>query len=231
MIKPTLVIYTHTDMKDVWSMFVGQLKKYITDHKVYVCVNQEDETIPSEYIQIFYDDTKQYTDRLKDLLPQIEEDLLFFMHEDMILFDTPNLDLIQKYSTYVDEEKVDSVKLIYVGEDFTEWLEDSTLVMNQYAKFSIQPTLLKKSLLQYLVEANPNKNIWTFEASISTYGSDFMVHLGMEKKRGIFHYDSLVWPYIATAINKGKWNTSEYSQELDILAKEYNIDLSERGTV
>ena len=51
------------------------------------------------------------------------------------------------------------------------------------------------------------------------------------KKRGLFHYDSLVWPYIATAINKGKWNTSEYSQELDALSKEYNVNLSERGTV
>ena len=229
--KPTLVIYTHTDMKDVWGMFFGQLKKYVTDHKVYVCVNQNDSSIPSEYIQIHYDDSKQYTDRWVELLPQIKEDLLLFMHEDMILFDTPRLDLIQTYSTYVNEEKVDSVKLIYAGEGGLPWDQDKTLVTNSFAKFSIQPTIFKKELLKQLVESTPNKNIWEFEASISSYGSDFMVHLGEEKKRGLFHYDSLVWPYIATAINKGKWNTSEYSQELDALSKEYNVNLFERGTI
>jgi hypothetical protein len=38
--KPTIVIYTHTDMKDVWPMFFGQFKKYISDYNVYVCVNR-----------------------------------------------------------------------------------------------------------------------------------------------------------------------------------------------
>jgi hypothetical protein len=41
----------------------------------------------------------------------------------------------------------------------------------------------------------------------------------------------LVFPYIATAINKGKWNMSEYSKELDFLFKEYNVNPFERGIV
>ena len=51
----------------------------------------------------------------------------------------------------------------------------------------------------------------------------------MKKKRGLYHYDSLVFPYIATAINKGKWNYNEYQKELDELFTEYEINPFERG--
>jgi hypothetical protein len=228
--KPTLVIYTHTDMKDVWPMFFGQLKKYIGDEKIYVAVNEDDSYL-SDYIRIIYDDSKAYTDRWVEILPHIKEELLLFMHEDMILFDSPKFDLIEKYSEYVNNKMVDSVKLIYAGEGGMEWPEDKTLVVNPYSKFSIQPTIFRKELLQQLVEGLPNKNIWEFEDSIISYGSDFMVRLGNEKKRGMYHYDSIIWPYIATAINKGKWNMSEYSKELDSLFREYNINPFERGIV
>ena len=53
---------------------------------------------------------------------------------------------------------------------------------------------------------------------------------GGEPKRGLYHYDSRVYPYVSTAISAGKWNTREYKQELAILAEEYKLDLNSRGT-
>lgn len=44
-----------------------------------------------------------------------------------------------------------------------------------------------------------------------------------KKKRGMSHYDSSIWPYIATAIVKGRWNFSEYPNELKYLFDEYSI--------
>ena len=38
----------------------------------------------------------------------------------------------------------------------------------------------------------------------------------------MYHFDSLVYPYIATAIVKGKWNFQEYP-ELKKLLDSYNI--------
>jgi hypothetical protein len=54
--KIPIIVYTHTDMRDIWSMFFGQLKKYIGDTKIYVAVN-EDNTQLSDYIRIIYDYT------------------------------------------------------------------------------------------------------------------------------------------------------------------------------
>ena len=229
-INVPLIVYTHTDMKDVWPMFFGQLKKYIGDTKIYVAVN-EDDTELSDYIRIIYDDTNSYTQRWKEILEQVEEETFMFIHEDMILFDKVDFQSLEKYIGYVKDNLAESIKLILAGDKFDEWPIDKTLVTNQYAKFSIQPTIVQKQIFQQLVENLPPLNIWEFEDAIVSAGRDFMVRIGTEKKRGIYHYDSLVFPYIATAINKGKWNMSEYSKELDELFREYNINPFERGIV
>ena len=230
MITIPLIVYTHTDMKDVWPMFFGQLKKYIGDTKIYVAVNEEDESL-SEYIRIIYDNSNSYTQRWKEILEQVEEETFMFMHEDMILFDKVDFQSLEKYIGYVKDNLVESIKLILAGDRFDEWSVDNTLVTNQYAKFSIQPTITQKKVFQQLVENLPPMNIWEFEEAIISAGRDFMIKIGGEQKRGIYHYDSIIFPYIATAINKGKWNMSEYSKELDELFKEYNVNPFERGIV
>jgi hypothetical protein len=227
-INTPIVVYTHTDMKDIWPMFFGQLKKYVGDTKVYVAVNEDDTQI-SDYIRIIYDDKKEYTERWKEILDKIEEETFMFMHEDMILFDKLNFQLLEKYIGYVSNEVVDSVKLILAGSEFEHSSIDSTLVTNEYSKFSIQPTITRKDIFKEKVNSVSSLNIWQFEEAISITGKDFMVKIGGERKRGIYHYDSLVFPYIATAINKGKWNLNEYTKELNPMFEEYNINPFERG--
>ena len=50
-----------------------------------------------------------------------------------------------------------------------------------------------------------------------------------ESKRGEYHYDCHVFPHVATALVKGKWNLKEYAEELSPLVKKYSIDVNERG--
>jgi hypothetical protein len=227
-ISVPIIVYTHADMKDIWPMFFGQLKKYIGDTKVYVAVN-EDDTQLSDYIRIIYDDSKQYTERWKEILEQIEEETFMFIHEDMILFDKLNFQMLEKCIGYVNDEMLDSVKLILAGDDFQQWPIDNNLVSNQYSKFSIQPTITTKKIFQKHLNSLPPLNIWQFEKVITTTDRDFMVRVGGERKRGLYHYDSLVFPYIATAINKGKWNLIEYQEELNPMFEEYGINPFERG--
>lgn len=225
-----IIVYTHTDMKDVWPMFFGQLKKYIGNTKVYVAVN-EDDTNLSDYVRIIYDDSMAYTERWKEILPKIEEETIMFIHEDMILYDYPSYEHLNIYSEYITNNLANSIKLIYGGTEFKLSDIDNTLVSNQYSKISIQPTLIKRNNFVSLLDSVNNLSIWEFEKQIQSNDGDYMVKLGTEKKRGLYHYDSVVFPYIATAINKGKWNMSEYSKELDSLFIEYKINPFERGIV
>jgi hypothetical protein len=223
-----IVVYTHTDMKDVWIPFFGQLKKYMPDNEVYVCVNRDDEML-SDYNRVIYDETKSYTEKLAESLEQINEEIFLFTHEDMILFDKPNYEYLEKYYSYVKDRKVDSIKLIYAGDGGIKAECDETLVLNDFSKFSIQPTIIRKDILLQIASNVGKLNIWEFENAIVGSGMDFMARRGNEKKRGLYHYDSFVYPYVSTAINKGKWNLNEYTEELNPIFEEYNINPFERG--
>ena len=102
-------------------------------------------------------------------------------------------------------------------------------ILNRYSKFSIQPTLILKDTLYEKLNELPPLNIYELEEAIQNNNKDFMCKIGGEIKIGSSHYNSLVFPYIATAIVKGKWNYLEYKNELDIILNEYNIDKNKRG--
>lgn len=226
-----IVTYTHTDTKDVWIPFFDRLKKYMGNYKTYVLVNKQDDDIPNEYMQLYYDEKKTYTERLVECLVNIDEEIILFMHEDMILYDKPMHEYLEKYEIYIKQSKMDCIKLLFSGNDAIESQIDSHLVTNEYSKFSIQPTIMKTKILIDLANMVGAKSIWDFENSIIDNHAHFSVRFGDEKKRGILHYDSKVYPYIATAIVKGKWNMTEYQSELHQIFTEYGINPFERGIV
>ena len=226
-INVPIVVYTHTDMIDIWEMFFEQLKKYLPNNKIYVAINEEHDYL-SNYTQIIYDDTNLYTERWKEVLPQLKEDTFLFLHEDMILFDEVDFGYIQRYYNLVNSGKVDSIKLIYTNSTNPASDIDNTLIPSA---FSIQPTLINQKYFVSLLNSVPSLNIWNFEEEVQSIGNHYMVKLGGEKQRGEYHCDSKVFPYIATAINKGKWNMSEYKEELDKLFGKYNINPFDRGIV
>ena len=231
-----VVIYTHTDTKDVWVPFFDRMKKYMSGYKTYICVNKDDDMIPNEYHKIYYDDSKSYTERLVDSLSQINEEVIMFTHEDMILYATPNYEYITKYSEYVSNRIADSIKLIPISNKgkFTKSEINDTLAVDatgDFHKFSIQPTIIRKSILEEMAKGCGSLTIWEFELAIVGAGLDFVAHRGDELQRGLHHFDSFVYPYIATAIVKGKWNTLDYPNELSEMFEEYNINPFERGVI
>jgi hypothetical protein len=224
-----LVIYTHSDYRDAWIPLLKSLKKYAPEFKLHFFVNEKDEFL-SEYRQIIYDENLNYTQRLKDSFDKIEIDEFIFMHEDMFLYDFPKLDYIDIYSKLLKEKKIGSVKLIPVGSHLMRCAFEETLYITEYSKFSIQPTIISKSRIIDILNDVVNLNIWDFESSIKSTHHDYIAKIGGEKKVGIFHYESLVFPYIATAIVKGKWNFSEYPILAKIL-EECQIDSKIRGVL
>ena len=62
-------------------------------------------------------------------------------------------------------------------------------------------------------------------------GMKGMYHYDNEPKRGSNHFDTNVYPYIATALVKGKWIMSEYDRELSPILTKNNIDKNKRGIV
>ena len=225
----TTLLYTHTDYSDVWKPFLNRFRKYFPHSKVFFCVNKKDSNIAKDCTPIYYDETKQYTERLSDCLDQIGGEVVLFLHEDMILYDTPLYEKLEDYFKYVEEGTAHSIKLIPVGTIIGRPYFDTSLVHTTYSKFSIQPTIIHThSLLQLIKEVGPN-TIWEFERLVQQRDNDYVSYFGIESKRGMHHYDSKAFPYTATAIVKGKWNFMEYPKELTEILEECNIDKEIRG--
>jgi hypothetical protein len=242
------VLYSHTDYADCWDIYFGQIEKFMNVfHNNYIFVNKYDPRIPTYFTQIFYDEKSSYVDRLIDCLNQIEDEIIFFEHEDMILFGMPHTSIIASYVNLIKTKKFDNlnprkfdyIKMIRGGHFFSKKVRKKNIKnlyrISRFSKwiFSIQPALWSKASFLKILQNHKGKSIWQFESSAQNNFRNFGIRSGVvkekTKKRGSLHFDSIVYPYIATAIIKGKWNLSEYPIELGDLLSEYKIDKSIRG--
>jgi len=236
---PTVIIYTHTDYKDVWPIIFGQLDIYLKNYKKIVFLNKFDISIDQKYKQFFYNEKLNYTDRVKSCLEQIDNEIILFFHEDMPLYNEPKHDIIEEFVNLIKENKADFIRLIKAGISnnfkFVD-IHPNLIICETNNLFSIQPTITTTKKLLNIFSELSGLNIWQFETYASNicikkkYNNCFMASCHNEPKRGAYHWDSHTFPYIATAIVKGKWNLLEYNKELTNLFEVYNIDKNKRGT-
>jgi hypothetical protein len=133
-----------------------------------------------------------------------------YNQEDFILYDQVNGDMLDEAKILVDSGINHFSKLIKSGGG--EFCFQSTLNnVNKYINF----------LSKY-----PINQIWDevqlSSKSLGEYECRYIPEEWTGFKRGLYHYDSKVWPYVATALNKGRWNTHEYPFEIEEIFKEFN---------
>jgi hypothetical protein len=213
------LVYTHSDYSNVFSMWHTQIKTYFPFSNIYLLSDSElDEPVTTN---IRYDDSKKYTDRMLSCLEAMEdEEVVIFQHEDMPLYDKPLYEVLDEFVTLVSNDSVDMIRLLRVVPE----LEASQIHPFLYKNppnnlFSIQPTIIKVKTLKKIFGMVVGRSIWEAEMYWQSHlrGYKSMFCYTGESKRGMSHYDSKVFPYIATAVNKGEWNMTEYAAELNTL--------------
>lgn len=231
--------FSHTDCSDIWPAYFGETSKYLkTNMKHFLCVNRVDDKIPSNVTPIVYDESKPYPQRLLYCLDQLQDyDFIFFDHEDMFLYDKPKEHLIEEYYSLLKSGEFDHIRMGKGGSHWS-WKVKKQPSLHKILPFSswifsIQPSFWKRYALMAILKENLNCNIWELEVlsqkAIKKLKLKVAYSYDQGPKRGLHHYDNSVYPYIATAIGKGKWNYSEYKSELNKVFKEYNIDPKKRG--
>lgn len=230
-----LFVYTNSDYHDVLIPCLKRIRKYFPTERVYVASNKSDNIIiENSCIFIEYNNDLIYSDRLYHSLNKIHEEYIVYLHEDMILYDNPNLEEIIKTKEIMETKGIDFVRFcINDGTQDHEIFVDSNLrsYIGEYY-FSVQPTVWKTESLKQFMKKEA-KGIWDLELfSQKSCREGFVGYTYStlkEKKRGLGHKDSLIFPYMATAVTKGKWNTAEYREEILNMFKEYNLDTKVRG--
>tara|TARA_Y100000114_G_scaffold153937_1_gene174939 strand:+ start:1049 stop:1711 length:663 start_codon:yes stop_codon:yes gene_type:complete len=218
-------------------MYFGQIEKFLDISRHNVFIDKNCDEIPEYCNQLINDENNEYYLRFLNCLSQVSEKYVLFMAEDFILYDKVENEKIQRIVKFLNNTNYSCVRLIksgVEGGDLVNADENIYEIPNssQY-HFSHQATIWKKDDLYKLYNFFKPSHLRDAEL----YGTFAMKSTNMkgcyvynnEPRRGSLHFDSSVFPYISTAVCKGKWNLKQYPKILRSIMKQYNVDYKLRG--
>lgn len=227
------ILYTNSNCKDVWDCFLNQNKKYTQMSLKVIC---DDKNFPIEdksnlYV---YSNNDDYYKVWVDALNYFNVENFIYLQEDFLLYNDVNSSLINRYVNILNNSDFSFIRLIKSGnltnKKYVEKLYEIDSCSNDI--FSMQPTIWKTNdyikIMQMVKEKKwlETSNYRDFMCKNNING---LYYFDDEPKRGINHHDSSIYPYIATALVRGKWNISEYSKELIPILNEHKININKRG--
>lgn len=232
-----LVTYSHSNCSDVWPMFLGQLEQHVPSirHNMLVDVAPRMSHPSLQTLFWAYDESEPYFKQWLSCSKHLWGGYAIYMQEDFILYDDVDLKALQNYVEFLDRTNYSFVRLIRAGFDPSlNHIENDLYAVNCDNEdiFHMQATLWKRNVLEQLYrEASSEK--WLE----GPHWRDAARRLGIkgafcyrgEKQRGKYHWDSSVFPYVCTAMSRGKWNLNEYPEILGSMLQKYNIDPNVRG--
>lgn len=230
------ICYTNSKTSDIWDMFYEQNIEHCS-YPLYLISDKPHEGKKYKNVFLYRNDIpywKAWVYALRDL----NVEYFIYLQEDFVLYDNVKENVIEDYKTLLTNNKNYSfVRLIKTGRITNPKNVQKNLFeidSNDECIFAMQPTIWRTEDFLKLYEA-VSSPYWYLEhiykQKCIEMGIKGVYHFDNEKKRGQNHWDTNVYPYIATALVKGKWNFSEYSQELSELCQKFNINPHIRGIV
>lgn len=228
------VLYTNSNCKDVWDMFLKQNKKHY-DSEIYV-ITDTDNFEGVDNSKIFkYNNDEKYWDVWVRALKKFNLKNFIYLQEDFILYKNVNDIKIKDITNFLNNSTYSFIRLIKSGNLKDKMIDYSLFEIESDNSdiFSMQPTIWKTE--DYIkIMSGVKEEKWLENENYRQFmidnGIKGLYYFKDEPKRGLNHHDSSIYPYIATALVRGKWNISEYNNELSPLLEEYNINVNTRGT-
>jgi hypothetical protein len=229
------IAYTNSNCSDLWDIFQQQNRKYTTI-PLYMISDKEVYGIDNDKLFI-YNNNDDYYNVWIQALKKFDSDYFIYLQEDFILYNKVDNDKLNEYLEFLKQNPNYSfIRLLKSGR-----LRDKKIFDNLYEIessnaniFSMQSTIWRTkdyiSLMEKVKDPKWLEND-NYPKEMLKMGMKGLYYYNGESKRGENHYDSSIYPYIATALVRGKWNTSEYNDELISIFSEFNIDKNKRGTI
>ncbi len=242
----SFILYTHSSYSDCWSPYQDRMHRHLdpffTFDKYAIFTDKIPDCFDKRFQEVNYNEADSYVGRLYSCISTLDSEYVMFSHEDMILYNNIHEGYFLEAIQAAQCDGVDFIKLIKADDNYIDRSYNESRVLKRVPisanmMFSIQPSIWKRDTFLEVLGNNLGKNIWSLEGSGQNILRDikytclYTYDKQSDKKRGKYHYDSCTFPYIATAIIKGKWNVQEYKEEMTLLGNEYGLDFNIRGIV
>lgn len=229
------VAYSNSNCSDLWDIFQKQLKKY-SDIPLYMMSDK----IPNDiYLSGLYEYNNEdpYYKVWVEGLKKFNSEYFIYLQEDFFVYDKIDKDILNEYEEFLkNNPEYSFVRLIKSGN-----LGNTKITSTLYEIepdneniFSMQATIWRtKDYIELMELVKDDKWLENekYRNIMINYNIKGLYHYDNEPYRGTNHTDSNVYPYIATALVKGKWNLSEYPNELKPILIENNINENLRGVI
>jgi len=233
----SFVTYSHSNCQDVIPAYLNRISKYGGGIECNLMLDKI--FLDAKNIHI-YDDSKNYSSEFVRILKNIPHEYFIYMQEDFILYDHIKLNEINYCFDVLKNSNLSFIRFIKCGHVSDINISKNLYLISKDAVshkssdcYSMQPTLWKKSDFIKLYE-DCNSNYFGehigYTNSLNKLKMNGAYYYDNEMRIGNHHY-STIFPYIATAIVRGKWNYSQYPKELESLFSEFKIDKNIRGCV
>ena len=227
------VAYTNSNCSDLWAIFQKQTKKNC-NLPLYFISDLIPNNINSGEVYI-YDNNIPYYKVWIDALNKFKSEYFIYLQEDFFLYSEVNEEVLKSLQKFLVENKDYSfVRLIKSGDLGTKKIQNNLyeIESTNVNIFAMQATIWRTEdyiKLMNLVKEEKWLENQKYTTTMKSLGMKGVYYYNNEPKRGLAHYDSSVYPYIATALVKGKWNLSEYNLELGKILEINNININKRG--
>lgn len=226
------IAYTNSNCADIWEMFCKQMAKY---SHLPLCVISDKDINQPVHGKYFYGNDVPYYMVWTGALRAFNQEYFIYLQEDFILYNNVNKARLEYCLQYLkDHPEYSFVRLIKSGSLNSNQIADNLYEIESTNPdiFSMQPTIWRtEDYSKLLMDVKDDKWFETpaYRDSAIKLGIKGLYYYEGEPKRGSNHFDSNIYPYIATALVRGKWNISEYKDELPMLLYQYNINQNKRG--
>ena len=247
--KVALIVNTISKNKDVWEIFFDKIREHTPDDffaNKYVFVDDDCEEVPQDYKVIKYSTEVVYTEQFSHCIKSVEEEFCIYISEDYILYSDMATDKISSFKEVLNKDpRLSFVRFMRGGtydgpfqmySDNLFWIptDKDYFYTNQAALWRTDHLMKIHDKGPKLHIANKDwQNSFEYQATKTCKAlniNGLFCHYG-EKKRGIYHYDSIIFPHISTALVKGRWNMLEYPKEMSALIRKYDLNIKTRGWV
>ena len=236
-----LVFYSHTDYIDIAIPSIHRIKKFWSNIKICLCVNNADiykKEFPNEFKYIYeYNDTTSFCTRVLPLLEQIQEKYIILNLDILILVDKVNEKLFEKIYAKVISDDIDQLRLFTtgIGNPDSSIVKDSLVEIKTGYFFSVLTTLWKKKTLIDLFTKFINKTHRNIESDeVHQYiKTNFKSYTVFTKEcvavTNLDHYFCPSFPFVRLT-GFGKWNMDcKFHIEKTLeLSYEFNLNLASR---